>query len=106
MVYNLNTSNLNYKSMPTRSNTKFRTKINQAIHWLLNEDYKFVSVYFEQPDQIAHKYGLDSPEFNVTLDELDQEFGYLIGELKKHHLYQSGDFNLLVVSGHVNHINL
>jgi ectonucleotide pyrophosphatase/phosphodiesterase family protein 7 len=99
--FHLNESSTFYTSMPSRNNVRFRAKVIQAIDWFVNQDYKFVSIYNEQPDQISHKYGINSPEFNVTLEELDQEFGYLIFKLKETNLYHSHNFNVIIVSSHV-----
>lgn len=63
---------------------------------------QFISIYHDQPDQIAHKYGINSPEFNVTLEQLDNEFGYLIQRLKENKLYGAKNFNLIITSSQVN----
>ncbi len=86
--------------MPFQTNIRFRAKINQSVKLFLKENYKFISIYNEQPDQIAHKYGINSPEFNVTLEQLDQDIGYLIQRLIENRLYSAPNFNLIVASGH------
>ena len=83
---------------------EFRAKVNEATRMFLKEKYKFISIYHDQPDQIAHKYGLNSPEFNVTLEQLDEDLGYMLQRLKENHLYGARDFNLMLVSGHVSFI--
>lgn len=64
------------------------------------EEYRLVCIYHNQPDGIAHKYGLNSREFNVTLNQLDESFGLLVHQLKLNGLYTSGDFNFIVLSDH------
>jgi predicted AlkP superfamily pyrophosphatase or phosphodiesterase len=59
-----------------------------------------VALYHQQPDSAAHRYGIDSTEFNQTLKQLDQSFGYLIQRLKDAELYDATNFNLIVVSDH------
>lgn len=81
-------------------NSNLKHKINQTIKYFINDNYKFVCLYHNQPDAIAHKYGLDSAEFNVTLQQLDFEFGEMIQSLKQNSLYSSNDFNLIVLSDH------
>lgn len=89
-----------YTYVPYNDNTPLNAKINQAVKWLAVEDYKLACVYHNQPDAIAHKYGLNSPEFNVTLSQLDDSFGHLIAQLKTNNLYGRGDFNMIVLSDH------
>ena len=86
--------------MPYSESTPLHHKLNRSLGWLLHEDYAFVAVYHNQPDAISHKYGLNSPEFNVTLGQLDETFGALVADLKAHGLYGASDFSLLVVSDH------
>lgn len=90
--------NVYHKKLPFHTNFKFRAKLNQGIKFLLKENYKFISIFHDQPDQIAHKYGINSPEFNVTLEQLDRDIGYMIQRLKDNQLYESKNFNLLLVS--------
>lgn len=89
-----------YKRMHYNENTPFHVKANVTMHWLLNDNFKFVCMYHNQPDLIAHKYGINSPEFNVTLAQLDELFGSLINQLKENGLYYANDFNMVVVSDH------
>lgn len=67
---------------------------------------QFISIYHDQPDQIAHKYGINSPEFNVTLVQLDNEFGYLIERLKENKLFRANNFNMIVTSSHVSQLKI
>ena len=78
----------------------FLSKVNQSLKWFLNDDFKFVLIYHNQPDAISHRYGINSPEFNVTLQQLDDSFGQMMSQLKSRGLYQADDFNVIVVSDH------
>lgn len=102
-----NTRNLSspYTLNPPFQVNKFRIKINEAVKLFLNENYKFVSLYDEQPGQIARKYGIDSPEFNVTLGQLDEDIGYLMQRLEENKLTGAQDFNVMLVSPHVSTIH-
>jgi hypothetical protein len=95
----LNASNL-YTRVTFRHNVPFNVKVNQSLKWLTEDNYKFVVVYHDQPDAISHKYGINSPEFNVTLAQLDKWFGYLIEQLTSRGLYDADDFNMIVLSDH------
>lgn len=92
----MNTSN-SYHHI-SKFHGRFRLKIKEAIKSFLRDDMQFISIYHDQPDQIAHKYGINSPEFNVTLEQLDNEFGYLIQRLKENKLYGAKNFNLIITS--------
>lgn len=95
-----------YKKMHYNENTPFHLKSNITVNWLLNDDFKFVCMYHNQPDLIAHKYGINSPEFNVTLAQLDESFGALLNQLRETGLYNSNDFNIIIVSDHGNNFFL
>lgn len=88
-----------YNRISTHDNLNLNLKISQSIRLFLEQDYKFISIYHNQPDSIAHKYGIDSPEFNVTLEQLDESIGYLILQLKLHNLFDN-NFNVIIVSDH------
>lgn len=89
-----------YTKVNYHDNVPFHLKLNQTLKWFLNDEFKFVLLYHNQPDAIAHKYGINSPEFNVTLNQLDESFGELIAQLKSKGLYYADDFNVVVVSDH------
>ncbi len=78
-----------------------QNKIDASLRLILKEDYRFISIYHEQPGQIAEKYGIDSAEFNVTLKQLDEDIGYLMDRLEENRLLNSRNFNTILVSPHV-----
>ncbi len=88
-----------YTKIPSHDNMSLNAKINQSIKLFLDQDYRFISVYHNQPDSISHKYGINSPEFNVTLDQLDESIGYLMTQLRHNHLLDN-NFNVIIVSDH------
>lgn len=95
-----NATNTYHLHLPYQTNNRFRAKLNQALKLILRHGYQFISIYHDQPDQIAHKYGLNSPEFNVTLEQLDLDIGYLMDRLTENRLYTAPNFNLMLASGH------
>lgn len=88
-----------YSTMISHDNLSLNAKVIQAIKLFQEQDYKFISIYHNQPDSISHKYGINSPEFNVTLFQLDESIGYLIAQLKLNHLFDN-NFNVIIVSDH------
>jgi predicted AlkP superfamily pyrophosphatase or phosphodiesterase len=89
-----------YTRLPFDKDLKFEQKIDQTIKWFTEEDYKLVFLYHHQPDSVSHRYGVSSIRFNQTIRELDNSFGYMIGKLKSSGLYDSDDFNVILVSDH------
>lgn len=49
-------------------------------------------------DHTGHLYGPYSEQMNQKLKELDEDLGYLIDQLKSHHLYDK--INLIITSDH------
>lgn len=89
-----------YKRIDFNKSVTLDSKIDQVIDWFLKENFTFISLYHHQPDAAAHRYGIDSAEFNQTIKQVDVSFGYLINKLKKNKLFDSNDFNLIIVSDH------
>jgi ectonucleotide pyrophosphatase/phosphodiesterase family protein 5 len=78
----------------------FNQKLNESVRLFEKEGYKFVMLYHNQPDSIAHKYGLNSAEFNVTLQQMDLALGHFLNQMKKNGILNSKNFNLIIVSDH------
>jgi predicted AlkP superfamily pyrophosphatase or phosphodiesterase len=57
-----------------------------------------MTLYHNQPDSIAQKYGINSAEFNVTLKQLDESFGMFVEQLKANRFFHLDDFNVIVLS--------
>ncbi|CAF0878161.1 unnamed protein product [Brachionus calyciflorus] len=89
-----------YKRLDFNKSITFENKVDEIINWFVKEKYIFITMYHHQPDAAAHRYGLDSTEFNKTIKEVDKSFGYLIKKLKESKLFDSDDFNLIVLSDH------
>ena len=75
-------------------------KLTESVKMMSEDDYKLIMIYHNQPDSIAHKYGINSAELNVTLIQLDDSIGQLIEQLKQVGMWGSSTFNLVVVSDH------
>ncbi|CAF0741783.1 unnamed protein product [Brachionus calyciflorus] len=58
----------------------------------------FGAIYFDEPDHYGHLYGPDSKEIAEKLQELDGDLGYLLDQLKSHHLFDK--VNLIITSDH------
>jgi predicted AlkP superfamily pyrophosphatase or phosphodiesterase len=74
--------------------------VGEIVRWFLKDDFKFITIHLNQPNLIGHRFGIDSNEFNVTMQNLDISFGELIEQLKKINLFNNDDFTLVILSTH------
>lgn len=95
-----NATDSQYRRMEFDKTRSFEKKVDDVVDWFVRENFVFVALYHNEPDAAGHKYGIDSAEFNKTIQRVDQGFGYLIDKLHKSSLLNSSTFNLLVVSDH------
>ncbi|CAL9698787.1 unnamed protein product [Knipowitschia caucasica] len=81
----------------------FRERLGNVTQWLMGdgqeEGVKFAALYWEQPDAAGHKYGPDNTSMMArTLQEVDDDVGLLVSELKRVGLW--GQINVIVTSDH------
>lgn len=87
--------------IPYNHSTPFNKLIDNFIQLFTNKDEEpinFGALYFDEPDHTGHLYGPYSEQMRVKLEELDQTLGYLIEQLKSHHLFDK--LNLIITSDH------
>ncbi len=63
-----------------------------------DDSINFGAMYFDEPDATGHLYGPNSKEMDQKLISLDKTLGYLIEQLKSHHLFDK--LNLIITSDH------
>jgi ectonucleotide pyrophosphatase/phosphodiesterase family protein 5 len=90
-------------NIPYNHSTPFNALIDQFIRLFTSnreeeEPINFGALYFDEPDHTGHLYGPYSPQMAAKLQEMDQTLGYLIAQLKEHHLFDK--LNLIVTSDH------
>ena len=74
-------------------------RVDLVVTWLTSSDPpSFVVVYFEEPDEVSHKFGLDSKQTKLKIHDSDKIVGYLLKNLKKHKL--QGKVNLIFTADH------
>lgn len=76
----------------------FNEKIDITIDLFRTSGFQFCVINHNEPSLTASRYGIDSDEFNKTIDDLDQSIEYLEKKLKTYGLSNSFDFNVLIVS--------
>lgn len=78
----------------------FEQRVDKLMSWITNETNpaNLAFLYFEEPDELAHAYGPESPQVTEMIQKLDNVTGYLVGKLKSAGIYD--DVNLIFLSDH------
>lgn len=79
----------------------FATRIDSVIKWLSYEPGRrprFVTLYYEEPDGIAHKFGPVSPQTGAMVRHVDSLLGVLVNKLDR--LPVAKKINLIVLADH------
>jgi predicted AlkP superfamily pyrophosphatase or phosphodiesterase len=77
----------------------FKTRVDSVLSWLNMKDSerpRFITLYFSEPDHVAHETGPNSPETHDILLRMDSVLGYLVEGVKK----VKTPVNTIVVSDH------
>jgi len=77
----------------------FNTRVDSVLSWLNMKDGerpRFITLYFSEPDHMAHETGPNSPDTHATLIKMDSVLGYLAEGLKK----VKAPVNTIIVSDH------
>lgn len=83
-------------------NYAMRDRIDDTVSWLSDEDFDLVLLYFDEPDETLHNYGIGDPRSISKLEEVDENVGYLFRRLEEAGI--SGVTDVIMVSDH-GHIN-
>ncbi|XP_072176356.1 ectonucleotide pyrophosphatase/phosphodiesterase family member 7-like [Diadema setosum] len=81
-----------------RDNYEMKARINDAISWLTEENFDLVMLYFYQPDEWLHAYGIGHPESIKKLLEVDQAVGFLFDVIAERQLEDI--LNVIIASDH------
>lgn len=75
-------------------------RIDTVLNWMTNKEdpVDFGTVYFSFVDSQGHRYGPDSDEVVLAIQEADELIGYLMEELKR--VDPDEEINLMIVSDH------
>lgn len=77
----------------------FKTRVDSVLSWLNmknSERPRFITLYFNEPDHVAHETGPNSPETHEILLKMDSVLGYLMEGVKK----VKTPVNTIIVSDH------
>ena len=93
------------KTLPTRvvrwnESISWEWRVDTAISWIVDHEnpVNLVFMYFEDPDEIAHAFGPESPEVTRQIERVNNITGHMIERLKANHIYDR--VNLMILSDH------
>ncbi|XP_004710938.1 ectonucleotide pyrophosphatase/phosphodiesterase family member 5 [Echinops telfairi] len=85
--------------MPYNQSIPFEERVAKIIEWFTSkEPINLGLLYWEDPDDMGHHLGPDSPLMGTVISDIDNKLGYLIKMLKKAKLW--GTLNLIITSDH------
>lgn len=76
----------------------YKETFKKVIPYIIEEKPRFVFLYIGHPDEVGHEKGFDSKEYYTSIEEVDQELGVLVQELKKRMIYEEA--HIIVLSDH------
>lgn len=83
------------------SHLGYHARVDSVVKWMtLPGDHAvdFATLYFENVDHAGHKFGPSSDSVVAAIQKADATMGYLVRQMKAHHLWESTD--VIVVSDH------
>ncbi|XP_005861002.1 PREDICTED: ectonucleotide pyrophosphatase/phosphodiesterase family member 5 [Myotis brandtii] len=93
-----------HESFPTHymlynESVSFEERVAKIIEWFTSkEPINLGLLYWEDPDDMGHHLGPDSPLMGPVISDIDNKLGYLIQMLKKANLWNT--LNLIITSDH------
>ncbi|XP_036910063.1 ectonucleotide pyrophosphatase/phosphodiesterase family member 5 [Sturnira hondurensis] len=93
-----------HQSFPTHymlynESVSFEDRVAKIIEWFTSQEpINLGLLYWEDPDDMGHTLGPDSPLMGPVISDIDNKLGYLIQMLKKAKLWNT--LNLVITSDH------
>ncbi|XP_021547765.1 ectonucleotide pyrophosphatase/phosphodiesterase family member 5 [Neomonachus schauinslandi] len=85
--------------MPYNESVSFEDRVAKIIEWFTSkEPVSLGLLYWEDPDDMGHHLGPESPLMGPVISDIDNKLGYLIQMLKKAKLWNI--LNLIITSDH------
>ncbi|XP_006140777.1 ectonucleotide pyrophosphatase/phosphodiesterase family member 7-like [Tupaia chinensis] len=83
---------------PNGNETEWRENIDTVMSWFTEEDFDFVTLYYGEPDSTGHRFGPETENRKVMIQQIDRTIGYLLEAMERHSL--SGRLNVIITSDH------
>jgi len=84
-----------------KHDTPYKDRIKKAIEWLNMSEEKrphFITLYFHEPDEVAHHYSTKSTQLDSVIMLLDNLFGQILEGITKTEVAEK--INIILVSDH------
>ncbi|NXE41942.1 ENPP7 phosphodiesterase, partial [Ptilorrhoa leucosticta] len=78
--------------------TNWRQSIDTAMEWFVEDNVKFITLYFGEPDSSGHKFGPESTQRKNMIEQVDRTIGYLRQRIRESGL--ESNLNLIITSDH------
>ncbi|XP_034525466.1 ectonucleotide pyrophosphatase/phosphodiesterase family member 7-like [Ailuropoda melanoleuca] len=83
---------------PDSNETEWRENIDIVMNWFTKEDFDFVTLYYGEPDNMGHKFGPETENRRVIIQQIDRTIGYLVDAIERHGLTKH--LNVIITSDH------
>ncbi|XP_077455013.1 ectonucleotide pyrophosphatase/phosphodiesterase family member 7 [Stigmatopora argus] len=83
---------------PDDNETEWRQNVDTVLSWFSEEDFRLVTLYYGEPDNVGHMRGPDHPDRKVIVAQIDRTLGYLREQMERRGL--SERLNVIVTSDH------
>lgn len=83
---------------PDSNETEWRENIDIVMNWFTKEDFDFVTLYYGEPDNMGHKFGPETENRRVIIQQIDRTIGYLVEAIERHGLTKH--LNVIITSDH------
>jgi ectonucleotide pyrophosphatase/phosphodiesterase family protein 5 len=87
-------------SLDYNSQIPYESRVDTALSFITNQTHpaNLVFLYFEEPDELGHGFGPESPEVQESIEKMDNVTGYIVSRLRELGIYD--DVNLILLSDH------
>uniref|UniRef100_A0ACB8FJV6 Uncharacterized protein n=2 Tax=Sphaerodactylus townsendi TaxID=933632 RepID=A0ACB8FJV6_9SAUR len=83
---------------PDANETEWQENIDIVMNWFTQEDFDFVTLYYGEPDNVGHKFGPETENRKVIIQQIDRTIGYLTAAIEKYGLKDT--LNVIITSDH------
>ncbi|KAM6968123.1 LOW QUALITY PROTEIN: ectonucleotide pyrophosphatase/phosphodiesterase family member 7-like [Aplochiton taeniatus] len=83
---------------PDANETLWKQNVHTVLHWLAQEDFDFVTLYYGEPDNVGHAVGPETEARKKIIQQIDRLVGYLRDAMETFQLTQS--LNVILTSDH------
>ena len=88
-----------YYVSPYDASVSFKTRADQVIKWLRDDDISLIALYSHEPDRQGHKHGPNSNEVREAILKVDDLLGFLLQEVHSNPS-DYDDLNIVLTSDH------